>query len=52
MKTLKYFGTWIIVTILFFIFSNVVIYMYFHAEEIGGSIYNMTHKEQVANEIK
>ncbi len=52
MDRLKVLGTWILITILFYIFSNAIIYMYFHGEEIGGKIYNMTHKETVVNEVK
>ena len=52
MDRLKTFGIWLILIIAFAIFSNVIIYGYLHAEEVGGTIYNMTHKEQVINEAK
>ena len=52
MDRLKELGTWVILVIAFFIFSNFLIYLIFHGEELGGKIYNMTHDEQVINEVK
>jgi len=51
MSRLKYFGTWILVVIAFALFSNAIIYLYLHPDVVGGTIYNMTHKE-VVNEVK
>ena len=51
MDRLKTFGIWLILVIAFAIFSNVLIYIHLHAEEVGESIYNMTHKE-VVNEVE
>lgn len=50
MDRLKTFGIWILLVIAFAIFSNALIQIYLHPQEIGGTIYNMTHKETV-NEI-
>lgn len=52
MSRLKYFGMWILIVIAFFLFSNGIIYINMHADEIRGGIYNLTHHEQVVNEKK
>ena len=47
MDRLKYFGIWIIIVIAFFIYSDVLIYLSLNSNEVGGKVYNMTHKEVV-----
>ena len=47
MDRLKELGTWIILVLAFFIFSNGLIYLVLHGEELGMKIYNMTHKEDI-----
>ena len=51
MERLKTFGIWLLIVIAFAIFSNVLIQIWLHPQEIGGAIYNMTHKETV-NEVE
>ena len=51
MGRLKTFGIWLLLVIAFAIFSNILIQMYLHPQEIGGTIYNMTHKE-VVNQVE
>ncbi len=52
MDRLKTFGIWLLIIIAFYIYSQGIIYMYFHGRDIGLKIYEMTHKEQVINEKK
>ncbi len=49
MDRLKYFGMWILIIIAFYFFTNGIIYVNMHADEIRGNIYNLTHHEQVVN---
>ncbi len=48
MDRLKVLGTWVILVLAFLIFSNGLIYLVLHGEEIGMKIYNMTHKDQTS----
>lgn len=51
MSRLKKLGTWIILVLAFIIFSNGLIYLMIHGEEIGMRIYNATHKEESVNVV-
>lgn len=51
MSRMKDFGIWLLLIIAFTLFSNAIIYLYLHPDIVGGTIYNMTHKE-VVNEVK
>ena len=48
MDRLKELGLWLILIIVFFIFSNLLIHLVLNGEEIGMKIYNMTHKDQTS----
>ena len=50
MDRLKQFLIWLLAIIAFYLFSNAIVNMYMHPENIGGHIYNMTHKESTVNE--
>ena len=50
MDRLKQFGIWILLVIALYIFSSFMIHCCLYPEEVGGKIYNMTHKE-VVNEV-
>ncbi len=52
MDRLKSFAMWLIIVIAFWIFTNGIIYLMLNAEEIGIGIYNMTHQEEMTNEVK
>ena len=52
MDRLKYFGIWVLIVIAFFLFSNGIIYINMHADEIRGNIYNLIHHEQIINDKK
>ncbi|MCI9365343.1 MAG: hypothetical protein HFJ54_01625 [Clostridia bacterium] len=52
MKRMKDFALWILAVVAFALFANGIIYMYLHTDELGGKIYNMTHKEEVVSENK
>ncbi len=52
MDRLKDFRNWIIIIIAFYLFSNGMIYVYLHSEEIGLKLYNAIYQEEVANETK
>ncbi len=47
MDRLKELGLWLILIIVFFIFSNLLIHLVLNGEEIGMKIYNMTHKDEI-----
>lgn len=49
MDRLKVLGTWVILVLAFLIFSNGLIYLVLHGEELGMKIYNMTHKDEIVN---
>ncbi len=49
MDRLKELGTWVILIIVFLIFSNGLIYLVLNGEEVGMKIYNMTHKDEIVN---
>ena len=50
MSTLQKFWVWLLCVIGFFIFSTVIINIYLHPDKIGGTIYNITHREQTVSE--
>lgn len=52
MDRLKQFGIWIIIIIAFWIYTNLIIYISLNGAEIGMKIYNMTHDEEIVNEVK
>ncbi len=52
MDRLKTFGIWILIIIAFYLYSQGIIYMYYHGTEIGLKLYELTHKEQVVNELQ
>jgi len=52
MDRIKQFGIWLLLVIVFYLFTNGLIYLWLHGEELGMKIYNMTHKEEVINEAK
>ena len=52
MDRLKTFGIWLLIIIAFYLYSQGIIYMYYHGTEIGLKLYELTHKEQVVNENK
>ena len=52
MDRLKQFGLLLLAVIALYLFTNAIINIYMHPDKIGGTIYNLTHKEQVANQIK
>ena len=49
MDRLKALGLWAVLVLAFFIFSNGLIYLFLHGEELGMKIYNMTHKDEIVN---
>ena len=49
METLKKFAIWTLCVIGLFIFTYVISNVLLFPEEIGGRIYNMTHKEEIVN---
>ena len=52
MDRLKQFLLLLLAVIGLYIFSTVIINVYMHPDKIGGTIYNLTHKQEVTNEIK
>ncbi len=52
MDRLKQLGTWVILIIAFILFSNGIIYLMLHGQELGMKIYNTTHKDEIVNESK
>lgn len=52
MERLKQFGRWILIILAFWIYTNLIIYISLNGEEIGMKIYNMTHDEEIVNEVK
>lgn len=52
MDRLKELGTWIVLVIALYIFTNVIIYICLNPQQIAGTIYNLTHKAEAVNEVK
>lgn len=52
MDRLKQFGMWIILIIAFWIFANGLIYLVLNGKELGMKIYNMTHQDEIINEVR
>ena len=52
MERLKQFALLLLAVVALYFFTNFIIHVYLHPNKVGGTIYNVTHKEQVTNEIK
>ncbi len=52
MDRLKQLGLWIVLVLAFIVFSNGLIYLMLHGEELGMEIYNMTHEDEIVNMAK
>lgn len=52
MARLKFFAIFFAIFIAFYLYSNALIYIWLHPEEVGGKIYNLTHKEKIVIEEK
>lgn len=52
MERMKTFGLWLLAFVAFWIFVNVITYLWLNPGAVGGTIYNITHKSEVVNEVK
>ncbi len=52
MDRMKQFGKWALFVVLFYLFTTAITYIYLYPEKVGGTIYNITHRQEVVDEKK